>query len=256
MRLNCGVHGLDQPWTPGSSLGDAPEHYALTTPLRAVHRALAVLRHCKAMSTSEDFASRFDSISVERAVAFTDAPEGDDPLAPGYTLLDDANGRFAIERETGIVSVLRDDTLASDAGRTFAITLRCVERSGMTYTQTLQLRVTGRIPQIVGDSANDALSTLGAGPLWDDAPIVPARRRVAMAFGAAKAEAPEPAHVTRSEWSAFAAFCAHVARQPLNNDGAFGALLAAQLPPVHVDAALGLGADLPPPAPAHLSWAL
>jgi hypothetical protein len=208
------------------------------------------------MSTSDDFASRFDSIQIERANAFADKPEGDDPLAPGYTLLDDANGRFAIERETGIISVLRDDTLAADAGRTFAVTLRCVERSGMTYTQTLQLRVTGRVPQIVGDAANDALSMFASGSVWDDAPIVPAKRRVAMAFGDAKKETPEPARVTRAEWSAFSVFRAHAARQPLNNDGAFGALVAAELPPVHVDAMLALGAELPAPASAHASWAI
>lgn len=205
------------------------------------------------MSRSDDFASRFDSISVESSAAFADKPEGDDPLAPGYTLLDDAGGRFAIERETGIISVLHDDTLTTDAGRVFAVTLRCVERSGITYAQTYQVRVTGRVPQIVGDAANEALSTLASGPLWDGAPIVPARRRVAMAFGAAKAEAPEPA---RSEWSAFSVFRAHAARQPLNEIGAFGALVAANLPSVHVDAALALGAELPAPASAHANWSL
>jgi len=206
------------------------------------------------MSISDDFASRFDSISVERTGAFVDKPVGDDPLAPGYTLLDDAGGRFAIERETGIISVLHDDTLTTDAGRTFAVTLRCVERSGITYAQTFQVRVTGRVPQIAGDSANEALSTLAAGPLWDGAPIMPARRRVAMAFGAAKPT--EPARVTRSDWSAFAVFHAHAAREPLSDHGAFGALVAAHLPSVHVDAALALGAELPPPAPAHANWTL
>ncbi len=208
------------------------------------------------MSISDDFASRFDSISVENAGAFAEKPVGDDPLAPGYTLLDDAGGRFAIERETGIISVLHDDTLLTDAGRTFAVTLRCVERSGITYAQTFQVRVTGRVPQIVGDGANEALSTLASGPLWDDAPIVPARRRVAMAFGGAKAEAPEPTRVERSEWATFAVFRAHAARQPLDNDGAFGALVAAQLPSVNVNATLALGAELPAPAPAHMSWAV
>jgi hypothetical protein len=206
------------------------------------------------MSTSDDFASRFDSISIESAGAFVDKPEGDDPLAPGYTLLDDAGGRFAIERETGVISVLHDDTLGTDAGRVFAVTLRCVEPSGITYAQTLQVRVTGRVPQIVGDAANDALSAFASGSVWDDAPIVPARRRVAMAFGDAKAA--ETVRVTRSDWSSFAVFHAHAARQPLGDGGAFGALMAAQLPSVHVDAALVLGAELPAPAPAHMSWAL
>ncbi|GAM97454.1 hypothetical protein U91I_01080 [alpha proteobacterium U9-1i] len=205
------------------------------------------------MSTSDDFASRFDSIPVEKAQAFVDAPAGDDPLAAGFTLLDDAGGRFAIERETGIITVPHDETLTADAGRAFDVTLRCVEFSGLTYTQTLRLCVTGRVPQIVGDAVNDALSRLASGSLWDDAPIIPARRRVAMAFATAQQE---PEALTRSDWSKFAVFHAHPARRPLGDDGVFGALVGVELPPVHVDATLALTAKLPTPAAADASWTL
>ena len=58
--------------------------------------------------------------------------------------------------------------------------LRCVEYSGLSYDQDLKLRVTGRVPLIVGDEANDALWRLAHGPL-DVAPVAPIRR-VSMAL--------------------------------------------------------------------------
>lgn len=197
------------------------------------------------MSMSDDFSSRFDSIPVEKASMFADAPSEADPLGPGFTLLDDAGGRFTIERETGIITLLHDETLTTDAGRVFSVRLRCVEFSGLTYTQTVQLRLTGRVPLIVGDEVNDALSRLAQGPI-DAAPVAP-MRRMAMT---------ESAPVPATPWPSFAAFSATPARRPLAESGAFGALVAVELPPVQVSAALALTAELPAPAPAYVSWTL
>jgi|CXWL01.1.fsa_nt_gi hypothetical protein len=203
------------------------------------------------MSMSDDFASRFDSIAVEKAPAFAGAPAAEVIEGPGFSLLDDAGGRFGIERDTGIISVVHDETLATDIGATFSVTLRCVEFSGLSYEQQLRLKVTGRVPQIVGNDADEALSRLAQGPL-DAEPVAPVRR-VRMSFGEPAAQA---APVVRSNWSQFAAFHAHAARQPLNEDGAFGALLGATLPSVTVDAALALDTPPPAPAPAHLTWTI
>lgn len=203
------------------------------------------------MSMSDDFSSRFDSISVENAHlhpgAVADAPI-ENENGPGFTLLNDAGGRFAIERETGIITVLHDETLATDAGAVFTVRLRCVEYSGLSYDQDLKLRVTGRVPLIVGDEANDALWRLAHGPL-DVAPI----RRVSMAL-AEPAIAPA-ADVAMADWSEFAAFRAHGARRPLTEPSAFGALTGA-LPSVDVSANLALVAAPPAPAPAHARWAI
>lgn len=215
------------------------------------------------MSMSDDFSSRFDSIPVEKAQPLAEAPpethlafgemrsEFPDETGPGFTLLDDGGGRFAIERDTGIITLLHDETLATDAGAVFPVRLRCVEYSGLAYDQDLHLRITGRVPQIVGGEANDALSRLAQGPL-DAEPVAPVRRVCMTLAGPAIAPATE---VAVSDWSEFAAFRAHAARRPLDEPGAFGGLIGA-LPPVNVDADLALAAAPPAPAPAHLSWAI
>lgn len=206
------------------------------------------------MGMSDDFSSRFDSISVENAHlhagAVTEASLENDS-GPGFTLLNDAGGRFAIERETGIITVLHDETLATDAGAVFTVRLRCVEYSGLSYDQDLKLRVTGRVPLIVGDEANDALWRLAHGPL-DIAPVAPVRR-VSMAL-AEPAIAPA-ADIAMSAWSEFAAFRAHAARRPLDEPSTFGALIGT-LPSVDVNANLALAAAPPAPAPAHANWAI
>ncbi len=94
-------------------------------------------------------------------------PEQAAPQAPGFYLLDDANGRFTIDRDTGIVTLVHDHLMALEAGAIHPVHIKVIEHSGATYELRFRLRMTGRIPQIAGAEENDALATLAAMPLLD-----------------------------------------------------------------------------------------
>lgn len=104
----------------------------------------------------ESFAEQFDSIEVdparmpsqqalEAALAACATPDG-----PGFYLLDDANGRFVVDREFGMV-MLRDEALLERERNTIQrARLRVIEPSGQSYDLDLKLRLTGAVPQVVG----------------------------------------------------------------------------------------------------------
>lgn len=83
------------------------------------------------------------------------APDADaPPCAPlaeaGFFLLDDAGGRFVVDREFGVVSVRDQSLVARERGEVHTAKLRVVEASGESYELDLRLRITGRVPQLVG----------------------------------------------------------------------------------------------------------
>src|SRR5262245_15650546 len=108
------------------------------------------------ISPLDEFSRSFDSIAVDKAKA--DAPLAFGPLSnefedvggPGFTLTEDAGGRFAIDRHTGVISLVHDDLMNTDAGLVFPVKFRCVETSGISYDMELRLKISGRVPQIVG----------------------------------------------------------------------------------------------------------
>jgi hypothetical protein len=121
------------------------------------------------MSPSDAFCSAFDSIEVdparapsrlaiERAMEFcAPAPRASEP---GFYLLDDAGGRFVIDRDWGLVSLKDAAVLAREPGAVHGARLHVVEPSGASYQLNLKLRLTGLIPQMLGGEENDFL--LGA----------------------------------------------------------------------------------------------
>jgi hypothetical protein len=116
-------------------------------------------------SSLDSFAAAFDSISIEPARARDDD-------APGFCLLDDANGRFVVDPEIGVVSLADEALLESERGAVHGVKLRVVEPSGLSYEMDLRLRLTGRVPQMVG--GEEYAAALAAAP--PGAPERPAPR--------------------------------------------------------------------------------
>jgi hypothetical protein len=120
-------------------------------------------------SAHDPFSASFDSIEPTAAArsaidyAFDQmtpsaaAPEQD---APGFHLLDDAQGRFQVDQDMGIVSVRDESILTSERLAIHAVRMRVIERSGSSYEMEMKLRLTGRVPQMVG--AEDALFDIPA----------------------------------------------------------------------------------------------
>lgn len=121
-------------------------------------------------STHDPFSARFDSIeidsqsapslaAIDHALAFA-APRatGPDIANAGFYLIDDADGRFEIDREMGVVSLKDEATLERERFAIHAVRVRVIEPSGESYEMELKLRLTGRVPQMVG--AEDALFDL------------------------------------------------------------------------------------------------
>src|SRR5262245_58270239 len=128
------------------------------------------------ISSLDPFALSFDSIPVGQSkstpsepraeACFADLPEAqgdgamlfdaeDLPDAPGFYLLDDASGRVAIDRETGVVSVAHDQVLSAEPGAIHPVHIKVIENSGASYDLRFSLRLTGRVPQIASSSQED-----------------------------------------------------------------------------------------------------
>ncbi len=204
-------------------------------------------------SPPDPFALNFDSIDVdptrapskdaiERALAFC-APAEDALLAPSaatpemggamYSLIDDAGGRFAIDRDFGFVSLKDETLLQRERGAVYPVRMRVVEASGASYELDLKLRLTGRVPQVVGAEEFGFIADITA----EATPDLPA--------------APPP----RVTWSAFAAAAGAQTKATLPVSGPYGALFTVTLPRVAVSADLHIEAP-PAPAPATAAWSI
>lgn len=122
------------------------------------------------MSSSDPFSASFDSIDLSGKAPSKEAidhafgvcaPSAAAPefAEPGFYLIDDARGRFVVDRDMGVVSVKDEATFVQEQGSVHGVTLRVVERSGESYELAMQLRVTGMIPQMVGAEENDFFAT-------------------------------------------------------------------------------------------------
>mgnify|MGYP003394165478 CR=1 FL=1 len=110
---------------------------------------------------ADAFAAAFDTIEVDRASAPSPAAIASAMAMcapadqPGFYLLDDASGCFAVDREWGLIS-LRDETLLErERGQIHAARLRVVEPSGTAYELALRLRISGRVPQVVSEEDDE-----------------------------------------------------------------------------------------------------
>jgi hypothetical protein len=107
-------------------------------------------------SPHDPFSARFDSIEIDPARAPTkeaieQAMAAIAPAeAPGFYLLDDACGRFAIDRGMGVITLKDEATLTRERGEVHGARLKVIEPSGASYEMELKLRITGHVPQMLG----------------------------------------------------------------------------------------------------------
>lgn len=96
--------------------------------------------------------------AIEHAMSICAPADGDGK--PGFSLLDDAEGRFVIDREFGVVSLKDAAIVGRELGEIRTVRLRVVEPSGLQYELNLPLRITGMVPQVVGHE-DEAAELLG-----------------------------------------------------------------------------------------------
>lgn len=151
----------------------------------------------------------------EDVLAFTGlADTAEAAPAPGFALIDDANGRFVIDAESGFVSVAHEDIVAREHGSTHSVRIRVIEGSGESYEMEMRLTITGIVPRMAGADA--------FGDFAVEAP------RAVNTPAAPQAQTP-PAPFTLSHWLDYAAFCAEAGKRRAEADfafSAFGALAA------------------------------
>ncbi|HRP11440.1 MAG TPA: hypothetical protein PLK37_10430 [Terricaulis sp.] len=191
------------------------------------------------MSTNAPFGEAFDAIdlaatradrhAIERAMAHVAPAE-----APGFYLLDDAGGRFVVDRALGVVSLRDESILEAERNSVHAARLRVVEPSGACYEMEMKLRLTGRVPKMVG--AED-IDFLAGAPAIDAPPASAAPRAIS--------------------WSAYAAFAPEGAPQAINDEARFGRAVAQAVPPAAAGPyRLHLFTPLPPHAEKSAIWSL
>ncbi len=145
----------------------------------------------------------------EDVLAFTGlADTADAAPAPGFALIDDANGRFVIDAESGFVSVAHEDIVAREHGATHSVRIRVVESSGESYEMEMRLTITGIVPRMAGADA--------FGDFAVEAP------RTVNAPAAPQAQTP-PAPFALSHWLDYAAFTAEPGKRRSEAAFAFGA---------------------------------
>lgn len=149
--------------------------------------------------------------------------------APGFYLLDDAGGRFEIDRDWGVISLKDESILDRERGAVHVARIRVIEQSGETYELDLKLRVSGRVPQLVSDDASDEADE------EHDTPQI---------------------SVPRIHWTRYVAVAGLYTPAALPDDGApYGAMLRVHMPSVAAGfAGLTLIEDLPSPASRNAIW--
>ena len=169
------------------------------------------------------------------------APLSDDFSKPGFYLLDNAGGRFSVDREFGVVTMADDAYVITERNAVHAVRLRVVEASGASYDLDMQLRITGHVPQMVG-AEDFSFEPLGAA-----IPDVKPATRIALAAA--------PRAIVA--WASFTAVAASAPTSLGDEPAPFGALIAAPLPQTKTSSAdLALAETLPAPAPAAATWTI
>ena len=204
----------------------------------------------------DPFSQAFDSIEVdptrapareaiEHAMAHIAPRAPVEPPAPGFYLLNDANGRFVVDREVGVVTLADDSILQTERNSVHAARLRVVEPSGATYELDMQLRITGRVPQMLGAEEFAAIAGL-----TDETILVAPRVPLLIV---PKDEPKAPIEVTPTNWTRFAVAQGHQSRTPRQQPRR--SLIASELPPTNESVSLEFD-GLPRALSAHLPWSL
>jgi hypothetical protein len=206
------------------------------------------------MSSSHDpFSALFDAldVDVERAptrAAFDHAlaiaaPSADahDFTKPGFYLFDDVGGRFEVDRDFGVITLKDESILATQRGAVHSVRLRVVEQSGASYDMDMRLRLTGRVPQMVGAEDNAFLVGLASGETHQRAPAAPQAVAPAVVASSPVAETPAPI----ASWTRYAAAYAAPGKAELVRTRR--AFISAELPAIAAHAAaLSIDEKLPP----------
>ncbi len=190
------------------------------------------------MSSHDSFSAEFDTGHLPHAGT------GVSELAnAGFYLIDDAGGRFVVDRELGIVSIADDALLTREHGSVHAARLRVIEPSGASYELDLKLRLTGRVPQVVGAEDFGAIAAMADG-LSDQ-----------IAHGAQHVPAIAAPRVTTTSWTRYAAAAAAQGKGELVRTRR--AFIAADLPSATTQTHAALSLSEPPPAVgAKAPWSL
>lgn len=203
----------------------------------------------------DPFTQNFDAVdpataptraAIESAMAHV-APRKDEP---GFYLLNDANGRFVIDREVGVVTLADDSILQTERNSVHAARLRVVEPSGTSYELDMQLRITGRVPQMLGAEEFAAIAGL-----TDETILVAPRVPLLIipkdesVVAAPRAEAP----VSTAPWTRFAVAQGHQARMPRQQPRR--GFIVGDTPATNESASLEFD-GLPRSFSAHLPWSL
>jgi hypothetical protein len=170
----------------------------------------------------------------------------------GFYLLNDANGRFVVDRELGVVTLADDSLLQSERNAVHAVRLRVVEPSGATYELDMQLRITGRVPQMLGAEEFAAIAGLTDETILV-APrvpvlVIPKDEPVRVAESA-----PIESPVTSATWTRFAVAQGHQSRTPRQQPRR--SFIVTELPPTNESISLEFD-GLPAAFSAHLPWSL
>lgn len=215
----------------------------------------------------DPFAQKFDSIeidpdrtpspaAIENAMAYvapheellTPSAAAPDIATAGFYLLNDAGGRFVVDREMGVVSLADEALLTRERGMVHAVRLRVIEQSGASYELDMQLRVTGRVPQMIGAEEFAAIAGL-----TDETILVAARVPVLVTTPEPLVEARAPKAPTPISWTRFSAAQAHTTREPRTQPRR--GFITADLPVTNETLSLEF-AGLPAAFDTHLPWSL
>ena len=212
----------------------------------------------------DPFSQQFDSIEIDparapsqaaigAATALSGAPDTPETAGPGFYLLDDANGRFVVDREMGVVTLADESILQSERNAVHGVRLRVIEPSGISYELDMQLRITGRVPQMLGAEEFAAIAGLTDETILI-APrvpvlVMPKEEASPIASIAAPAEAP----VTTASWTRFAVAQGHSSRTPRVQPRR--SFITAELPAITEPSSMEFD-GLPPSFSAHLPWSL
>jgi hypothetical protein len=108
---------------------------------------------------------------------------------------------------------------------------RVVEPSGASYDLDLKLRLTGRVPQVLGaEDFGFGAETAAVETPQPQAPVVP--------------------------WTDYAAVRGLQTKPTLDAHGAYGGLLAVSTPATRERVVIALSDTFPTPAPSHAPWSL
>lgn len=205
----------------------------------------------------DPFAQKFDSIDVDparaparEAIESAMAQIAPREEAPGFYLLNDANGRFVVDRDMGVVTLADESILQSERNQVHAVRLRVVEPSGASYDLDMQLRISGRVPQMLGAEEFAAIAGL-----TDETILVAPRVPVLIVpkddpvVVAPRAETP----LATATWTRFAVAQGHQSRTPRQQPRR--SFILTDLPPTNESISLEF-AGLPPAFSAHLPWSI